>query len=75
MLLSRSEIDGGNDVGNALAPGNERGPLVHHAVPEDATLVIAGVPGLQERAAQARRERLHVLALNHRSAAIERCRL
>jgi len=48
-LLSH-KIDGGDDVTNALAPGNESEPLAHHTVPEQATLIMAGLRGCQERA-------------------------
>ena len=46
------ESDGRDDVGDSRAAGDERGTAVDRAVPDAALLLIAGVPGADQVAAE-----------------------
>ncbi len=48
------EVDGAHHVGHVHAAGNQRGPLVDHAVVDLARRLVARVAGLNELAAQLR---------------------
>ena len=46
------EADGGDDVGRAGAPRDQRGAAVEHAVPDHPRLLIAGIARLQQLTAE-----------------------
>jgi hypothetical protein len=52
-IVRASEADGADDIGNATAARNQRGPFVDHAVPDLARVVIARLRVAEQRAAKA----------------------
>jgi hypothetical protein len=51
--------DCGDDIGHPDAAGDERGPLVDHAIPDPARLLIPVIAGAEQLATQVSLQLLH----------------
>src|SRR5690606_23963272 len=59
-----------DNVGYIRAPGNQRRPLVDHAVVELARLVITGVGRLDQLASESRGEGAQIICVEHGSSPV-----
>src|SRR5271156_3776049 len=55
-LVRAGEVDGIDDVGHSLAAGDQCGPPVDHAVPDPASILVAGLARAEQRTLQRRFE-------------------
>ena len=55
-LMGTGEVNCADDIGDPGAAGDEPWALIDHAVPDFAGLVVVGIAGAEQRAAQTRLE-------------------